>query len=88
MPPDALLVQRWLDKGDHDRSAATRLFTPGCTELAIIGFLCQQAIEKYLKAFSFHAIRIRPGAMTFAPSPKSVLRSTGTFRHGVTAYRP
>lgn len=51
MPPDAPLVQRWLDKGDHDRSAATRLFTPGCTELAIIGFLCQQAIEKYLKAF-------------------------------------
>lgn len=41
----------WLDRADHDRSAATRLNTPGCLELEIIAFHCQQAVEKYLKAF-------------------------------------
>ena len=51
MPPDSHPVEMWLEKAEHDRSAANRLFTPGCIELAVIGFLCQQAIEKFLKAW-------------------------------------
>jgi len=43
-------VQEWLVKGDHDIETAQFLFEKhGHTD--IIGFLIQQAIEKYLKGY-------------------------------------
>lgn len=51
MSPERREVAAWWDRAEHDRSAAMRLNTPGCLELEIIAFHCQQAVEKYLKAF-------------------------------------
>jgi HEPN domain-containing protein len=51
MQHDIAQAWDWFDKAEQDRSAARRLFTPGCLERAIIAFHCQQAAEKYLKAF-------------------------------------
>jgi HEPN domain-containing protein len=55
MPPDAgEEVARWLRKAMHDRSAVQRLHTPGCAELDVIAFHCQQVVEKALKAVLVH----------------------------------
>lgn len=47
-----LLVREWLDKADADYEVATSLFRSKKKKKInyIIGFHCQQAIEKYLKA--------------------------------------
>ena len=51
MPPEQAEIRRWLEKAQHDRSAADKLFGPDCVELDITAFHCQQAVEKILKAF-------------------------------------
>ncbi|TVQ33410.1 MAG: HEPN domain-containing protein [Phycisphaeraceae bacterium] len=38
-------------KAEQDRSAARKIFTPDCEELAAAAFHCQQAVEKALKAY-------------------------------------
>ncbi|MCK4342616.1 MAG: HEPN domain-containing protein [Phycisphaerae bacterium] len=51
MPHDPADVQSWLIKAQHDWTVARRLLTPDVQELDVIGFHCQQAVEKLLKAF-------------------------------------
>lgn len=51
MPPKPAEVRRWLDKALNDWSAARRLFAPGARGLDTVGFHCQQAVEKLLKAY-------------------------------------
>lgn len=53
------LLQRWIKKADSDLEAAQRLAQdadrPGFRE--IVGFHCQQAVEKYIKALlTYHQI--------------------------------
>ena len=53
-PPDEArrgLVNQWLSKADEDYGLAQYLYSEGARYPAAIGFHCQQAIEKYLKAF-------------------------------------
>jgi HEPN domain-containing protein len=53
-PPDAALremVRQWLDKAGADFDAAEELSTQGGRFREIVAFHCQQAVEKYLKAF-------------------------------------
>lgn len=51
------LVEQWLIKADQDFGAARQLFTEGAHYPSVIGFHCQQAIEKNLKAFlTWHSI--------------------------------
>jgi len=53
-PPDVArreLVLQWLDKAAADFDAAEQLCAQGDRFREIIAFLCQQAVEKYLKAF-------------------------------------
>ena len=53
-PPDVArreLVLQWLDKAASDFDAAEQLCLQGDRFREIIAFLCQQAVEKYLKAF-------------------------------------
>jgi phosphoglycerate kinase len=51
MPPEEQRVPLWLEKAEHGLLAAQVLMTrhPEMTDVA--GFHCQQAVEKYLKAF-------------------------------------
>jgi len=49
--PEEAEVARWVGKAAQDRSAAQRLFTPDCAELAVVAFHCQQSVEKLLKGF-------------------------------------
>jgi HEPN domain-containing protein len=52
-PPDVALrglVLQWLDKVAADFDAAEQLCAMGGRFREIIAFLCQQAVEKYLKA--------------------------------------
>ena len=45
------LVLQWLDKAASDLDAAEQLCAQGGRFREITAFLCQQAVEKYLKAF-------------------------------------
>jgi HEPN domain-containing protein len=47
------IVKSWIEKGDHDLGTAqvTFLYIPQFRDT--IAFHCQQAVEKYLKAFLF-----------------------------------
>lgn len=61
MPLDsgpADLVGQWIEKADADLKAAELLSASGASGLTdIIGFHCQQAVEKYLKAvLTFHQV--------------------------------
>lgn len=53
-PPDVVLkelVEQWLQKAERDLDAAVHLLNEGDRFREIIAFHCQQAVEKYLKAF-------------------------------------
>jgi HEPN domain-containing protein len=53
-PPEEVkrdLVRQWLAKADEDLDAAKALLSLGTSFLSTIGFHCQQAAEKYFKAF-------------------------------------
>jgi HEPN domain-containing protein len=53
-PPEEVkrdLVRRWLAKADEDLNAAKALLSLGTSFFSTIGFHCQQAAEKYFKAF-------------------------------------
>ncbi len=53
-PPEIVLrelVVQWLDKADSDLDAVEELSVHGDRFREIIAFHCQQAVEKYLKAF-------------------------------------
>lgn len=53
-PPEEVkrdLVRQWLAKADEDLSAAQALWSLGTAFFSTIGFHCQQAAEKYFKAF-------------------------------------
>ena len=51
------LVEQWLLKADQDFGAARQLCSEGAQYPEIIGFHCQQATEKNLKAFlTWHSI--------------------------------
>jgi len=52
-PDEALqsLVAQWAAKADQDFEAAAHLFEEGGRFAETIGFLSQQSVEKYLKAF-------------------------------------
>jgi HEPN domain-containing protein len=50
-------VQQWIEKADEDRLVVHQLIGADSTARGAIGFHCQQAAEKYLKAFLiFHHI--------------------------------
>lgn len=51
MPPDRTDAARWVEKANRDLRVARRLFGPPCGEPDIVGFHCQQAVEKALKGF-------------------------------------
>lgn len=50
MPLDAL-IQEWIELGDQDLNSAIFLMDMRPMPLEVIGFHCQQALEKYLKAY-------------------------------------
>ena len=53
-PPEEVkrdLVRQWLARADEDLEAAKFLFAPGSSFFPAICFHCQQAAEKYFKAF-------------------------------------
>ena len=53
-PPEEVLrelVRQWIDKAELDYQAATELLGTGGRLRQIVAFHCQQAVEKYLKAF-------------------------------------
>lgn len=54
MPPELAEVKEWLRKGEHDRRAAEAALDakPPITDIA--AFHCQQAAEKYVKAYLVH----------------------------------
>jgi HEPN domain-containing protein len=45
------LIEEWLDLGNQDLQSAAFLLDMRPIPLEVIGFHCQQALEKYLKAF-------------------------------------
>lgn len=45
------LISEWLELGKQDLDSATFLFKMYPLPLEIIGFHCQQAVEKFLKAY-------------------------------------
>jgi HEPN domain-containing protein len=50
-------VQQWIDKADEDRLVVHQLLEADSIARGTMGFHCQQATEKYLKAFLiFHGI--------------------------------
>jgi HEPN domain-containing protein len=55
LDPDLMsLLQQWIEKAERDLDAARVLAEAaahGHQSREIVGFLCQQAVEKYLKAF-------------------------------------
>lgn len=61
-PPDEVrrnLVRQWLEKADQDLEAAVVLGSQASPLGRIVGFHCQQAVEKYLKAlFVRHQIEL------------------------------
>ena len=44
-------VRQWIEKAEEDLLVAHQLFDAESTALGTIGFHCQQAVEKFLKAF-------------------------------------
>jgi len=53
----AELVEKWLEKAEEDFGLAEHLLAEKTPYLEAVGFHCQQAAEKYLKAFLvFHQI--------------------------------
>ena len=54
MPPELAEVKEWLRKADHDRRTAEAALDqkPPITDIA--AFHCQQAAEKYVKAYLVH----------------------------------
>ncbi len=44
-------VREWTVKGDNDLASATFLMNMRPVPLEIVGFHCQQAVEKYLKGY-------------------------------------
>jgi HEPN domain-containing protein len=59
-PPEDVkldLVRQWLFKAEEDLGVAKVLFSSKTSFFATIGFHCQQAVEKFLKAFlTWHQI--------------------------------
>jgi HEPN domain-containing protein len=59
-PPEEVkrdLVRQWLARADADLDTAKFLFSPGRSFFSAICFHCQQAAEKYFKAFlTWHQI--------------------------------
>jgi len=50
-------VRQWLEKAEEDRLVFRQLFEAESIARGAIGFHCQQAVEKYLKAFLiFHGL--------------------------------
>ncbi|NCN05891.1 MAG: HEPN domain-containing protein [Spirochaetales bacterium] len=45
------IVQEWTILGRQDLDSATYLYTMKPKPLEVIGFLCQQSVKKYLKAY-------------------------------------
>ena len=54
MPPELAEVKEWLRKAEHDRRVAEAALDakPAITDIA--AFHCQQAAEKYIKAYLVH----------------------------------
>jgi len=89
-PPEEVkrqLVRQWLAKADDDLDAAKFLFAPGRPFFAAICFHCQQAAEKYLKAFltwhqiefpKTHDLGLLLGLIASADSSLAVSLSAGT----------
>jgi HEPN domain-containing protein len=53
-PPEEVLrdlVREWIEKAELDYQAAAQLLEAGDRLRQIVAFHCQQAVEKYLKAF-------------------------------------
>ena len=50
MPRDDAEPTRWMQSARMDLRVVRRLLTPDCAEWEAVGFHCQQAIEKALKA--------------------------------------
>lgn len=53
-PPEEVLrdlVRQWIEKAELDYQAAAQLLDAGDRLRQIVAFHCQQAVEKYLKAF-------------------------------------
>ena len=46
-----IYVLKWIEKADEDRLVVHQLFEADSIARGTIGFHCQQAAEKYLKAF-------------------------------------
>jgi HEPN domain-containing protein len=44
-------VRQWLDKAEADLGVAVQLIAANTPYRAIVAFHCQQAVEKFLKAF-------------------------------------
>jgi len=58
MPPELEIVREWLTKAANDLEAARRLNEGSDPLCGLACFLCQQAVEKSLKAFlEFHQTR-------------------------------
>jgi len=53
-------LKQWLEKAEHDLIAAKLIIENQPIILLIACFHCQQAVEKYLKRFSFFKSRIFP----------------------------
>lgn len=56
-PPEVVkkeLVEKWKAKAQDDLEAARILIASPKPLAGIVGFLCQQAVEKYIKAFLIH----------------------------------
>ena len=50
-------VGQWIEKAEEDLLVVHQLFDAESTALGTIGFHCQQAVEKFLKAFLiYHSI--------------------------------
>ncbi|MBI5117099.1 HEPN domain-containing protein [Candidatus Poribacteria bacterium] len=47
-------VQQWIDKAEQDFGLAEHMLEEHSPYLGAMGFHCQQAAEKYLKAFLIH----------------------------------
>lgn len=45
------IIARWVEKGEEDLKAASYLLASPEPPLSVIAFHCQQAVEKYLKAY-------------------------------------
>ncbi|MDR3270362.1 MAG: HEPN domain-containing protein [Peptococcaceae bacterium] len=51
---DSIYVRQWFRKGDFEYSSAEFLFRHRPLPVDVICYLCQQAVEKWLKGFMIH----------------------------------